>query len=88
MDLSDRVIQQEKKIKKLQLELNDLRQGLTVLQDYYCDLHSVFTQQEAAERNEKVRVMPVIDDDREFDGIWSFHRDVLIPEPSAHVSCT
>lgn len=88
MDLSDRVIQQEKKIKKLQLELNDLRQGLTVLQDYYCDLHSVFTQQELAERNEKVRIMPVIDDDREFDGIWSFHRDVLIPEPSAHVSCT
>lgn len=88
MDLSERVIQQERKIKKLQLELNDLRQGLTVLQDYYCDLHSVFTQQELAERNEKVRIMPVIDDDREFDGIWSFHRDVLISEPSAHVSCT
>ena len=46
MDITDRIIQQEKKIRKLEMDLNDLRQGLTVLQDYYCDLHSVLTRQE------------------------------------------
>lgn len=84
MDISDRVIEQEKKIKNLELELNDLRQGLTVLQDYYCDLHSVFTRQELAES--RVMVKPC-DDDSEFDGIWSFHKDALLPEPSAHIPC-
>lgn len=86
MDITDRIIQQEKKIRKLEMDLNDLRQGLTVLQDYYCDLHSVLTGQEILERTEGVRVMPS-DDDSEFDGIWSFHKDVVIPEPSAHISC-
>jgi hypothetical protein len=87
MDITNRIILQEKKMKKLELEMNDLRQGLTTLQDYYCDLHSVFTQQEIAESKEKVMVMPSCDDDREFDGIWSFHKDILITEPSAHISC-
>jgi hypothetical protein len=27
------------------------------------------------------------DDDSEFDGIWSFHKDILIPEPSGRISC-
>jgi uncharacterized protein (DUF3084 family) len=40
MDVTDRIILQEKKMKKLELELNDLRQGLAVLQDYYCDLQA------------------------------------------------
>ena len=86
MDLTDRIIQQEKKIRKLEMDLNDLRQGLSVLQDYYCDLHSVLTRQEILEKMVGVRVMPS-DDDSEFDGIWSFHKEVLIPEPSAHISC-
>jgi hypothetical protein len=87
MDLTDRIIQQEKKIRKLEMDLNDLRQGLTVLQDYYCDLHSVLTKQEIAEKKVGVRVMPS-DDDSEFDGIWNFHKDVLISEPSARISGT
>jgi predicted ribosome-associated RNA-binding protein Tma20 len=87
MDVTDRIILQEKKMKKLELELNDLRQGLAVLQDYYCDLHNVFTHQEIAESRAGVRVMPC-DDTSEFEGIWNFHKDILIPEPSAHVSCT
>lgn len=87
MDLTHRIILQEKKIKKLELEMNDLRQGLTTLQDYYCDLHSVFTHQEIEESKVKVTVMPPRDDESEFDGIWSFYKDILIPEPSAHVSC-
>ncbi|MCK9592506.1 MAG: hypothetical protein M0Q91_10915 [Methanoregula sp.] len=87
MDISDRIIRQEKMIKKLEMELNDLRQGLTILQDYYCDLHSILTRQEIAESRARVVVMPC-DDESEFDGIWNFHKDILIPEPSAHVSCT
>ena len=86
MDLTDRIILQEKKMKKLELELNDLRQGLTTLQDYYCDLHSVCTHQEIAESRVGVRVMPC-NDTIEFEGIWSFYKDILIPEPSAHISC-
>ena len=86
MDITDRIIQQEKKIRKLEMDLNDLRQGLTVLQDYYCDLHSVLTRQEIAEKMDGVKVMPA-DDDSEFDGIWSFHKDVVISEPSAYISC-
>ena len=86
MDITDRIIQQEKKIRKLEMDLNDLRQGLTVLQDYYCDLHSVLTGREILEKTERVTVMPS-DDDSEFDGIWSFHKDVVITEPSAHISC-
>ena len=31
-------------------------------------------------------VKPLNDEDREFDGIWSFHKDLLIPDPSAHIS--
>ena len=85
MEISDRIIQQEKKIKKLEMELNDLRQGLTVVQDYYCDLHSVSENRETAENIEQERVKPLNDDDREFDGIWSFHRERLIAEPSAYV---
>lgn len=87
MDISDRSIHQEKKIKKLELDMNDLRQGLTILQDYYCDLHNVFTNREIAESKETVTVMRLGDDDSEFEGIWNFHKDLLIPEPSAHISC-
>ena len=41
MDLSDRITSQEKKIKKLEMELNDLRQGLATVQDFYYDLQCV-----------------------------------------------
>jgi len=88
MKLPERLAQQEKKIERLELDLNDLRQGLTTLQDYYCDLHSIFTRQEIAERWENMRILPLYDDDSEFDGIWSFYKEILIAEPSAHISCT
>jgi hypothetical protein len=28
-----------------------------------------------------------VDEDREFEGIWRFHEDVLIPDPLARVPC-
>ncbi len=36
MECSDRIVNQEKKIKNLEMELNDLRQGLTTVEDIYC----------------------------------------------------
>jgi hypothetical protein len=85
IDSSDRISRQEKKIKKLELELNDLRQGLAVVQDYYHDLERFSENKEAAISLAHVMVKPLLDDDREFNGIWRFHRELLIPDPSAHI---
>ena len=87
MDHSEQITNQEKKIKNLELELNDLRQGLTTVQDYYCDLDRLTKNQEAAESIEQDIVRPQVDDEREFDGIWQFHEEMLIADPSAIVSC-
>ena len=87
MDHSEQITNQEKKIKNLELELNDLRQGLTTVQDYYCDLDRLTKNQEAAESIEQDIVRPQVDDEREFDGIWQFHEEMLIADPSAILSC-
>jgi hypothetical protein len=84
MELSDHIIDQEKKIKKLEMELNDLRQGLATVRDFYNDLRCVSGKQEAAESGERESVLRD-DDERESDGIWHFHREQLIADPSAHV---
>jgi hypothetical protein len=85
MDTPDRISTQEKKIKHLEMELNDLRQGLAVVQDFYRDLEHLSENSEAAMRLEKLVVRPLIDDDREFAGIWRFHGELLIPDPSGHI---
>ena len=85
MELSDQIINQEKKIKKLEMELNDLRQGLATVQDYYYDLQRDSEKQEATEIIEQEIVKPLNDEDREFEGIWRFHKERLIADPSAHV---
>lgn len=79
---------QKKKIRNLELELNDLRQGLTVVADYYRDLKSVSRQNEAREAVDAQIARPLVEDDAEFEGIWRFHEDVLVPDPAAHVPCT
>ena len=83
---SDWISWQEKKIFRLERELDDLRQGLAVVQDYYRDLERFSDDREAAARLEMVMVRPRFDDEREFNGIWKFHREFLIPDPSAHIS--
>ena len=85
MELSDHITSQEKKIKKLEMDLNDLRQGLATVRDFYYDLQCVSEKQEAAESIEQDIVQPLNDEDREFDGIWRFHKERLITDPSAHV---
>jgi DICT domain-containing protein len=85
MELSDHITSQEKKIKKLEMDLNDLRQGLATVRDFYNDLQCVSEKQETAESIEQDIVQPLNDEDREFDGIWRFHKERLIADPSAHV---
>jgi DICT domain-containing protein len=85
MDPSEQITNQEKKIKNLELELNDLRQGLTTVQDYYCDLERLTKNQEAAESIEQEIVRPQVDDEREFEGIWQFHEEMLIEDLSAGI---
>ena len=85
MELSDQITSQERKIKKLEMELNDLRQGLATVRDFYYDLQCGSEKQEAAESIEQEIVKPLNDEDREFDGIWRFHKERLIADPSAHI---
>jgi hypothetical protein len=87
MEHDDRIHEQEKKIRSLEMELNDLRQGLTVVADYYRDLRQVSRQQEAAGIVDRDLARPLVEEDREFEGIWRFHEDVLIPDPLSHVPC-
>jgi len=87
MEPADKIQEQEKKIKNLELELNDLRQGLTVVADYYRDLRQVSRQQVATEIVDQDIARPIVDEDREFEGIWRFHEEVLVPDPAAHVPC-
>ena len=84
MNPSDRISRQEKKIKHLEQELNDLRQGLVIVQDYYRDFEHISEDRNAALSFEKL-VRPLINDDREFNGIWKFHKEMLIADPSALV---
>ena len=88
MEPADKIHDQDKKIKNLELELNDLRQGLTVVADYYRDLRQVSRQQIAAEIVDQDLARPLVEEEREFEGIWRFHEDVLLPDPAAHVPCT
>ena len=88
MEPADQILEHEKKIRNLEQELNDLRQGLTVVTDYYLDLKKASRQQEAAEAVDEAVAKPLVDEDREFESIWRFHEEVLVPDPAAHVPCT
>ena len=74
MEPDDTIQEQEKKIKSLELELNDLRQ--------------VSRQQVATEIVDLDIARPLVNDVQEFAGIRRFHEDVLVPDPVAHVPCS
>jgi hypothetical protein len=78
--------EQERKLKNLEQELNDLRQGLTVVTDYYKDLEKVSRQQEAVVTVDETITRQLMDEEREFEGIWRFHEEMLIGDPEAHVA--
>jgi hypothetical protein len=77
----------ERKLHNLELELNDLRQGLAVVADYSRDLRGVTKKQDAAVELDETVVKQLVEDDLEFESIWRFHEEMLIADPSARVAC-
>ena len=88
MEPPDQIHEKEKKVKNLERELNDLRQGLAVVTDYYCDLERASKRREACAELDQAIIKPLIKEDLEVEGISSFYEEVLIADPAAHVPCT
>ncbi|HEX3002065.1 MAG TPA: hypothetical protein VHN82_06820 [Methanoregula sp.] len=85
MDPAEKITHTEEKIKGIEQDLNDLRQGLTLVADYYRDLQKLSRQQDAVEAVDEILARPLVDEDIEFEGIWKFHEDVLVADPDARV---
>ena len=85
MDPSEKINNTEQKIKGLEQDLNDLRQGLTLVADYYRDLQKMSKQQDAVEAVDEILARPLVDEDIEFEGIWKFHEDSLIADSDSRV---
>jgi len=87
MEPSDHLSDTEKKLRSLEQDLNDLRQGLTLVNDYYRDLEKISRQQDAVEAVDEIIAKPLVDDDLEFEGIWRFHEDILVADAASAVPC-
>jgi hypothetical protein len=87
MEPADKSTEQSKKLRSLEMALNDLRQGLTVVADFHRDLRQVSRQQKAAEIVDQDIARPLLDEDHEFEGIWRFREDALVADPAAQVPC-
>jgi hypothetical protein len=88
MKPEDQIPDQEKKLKNLEHELNDLRQGLTIVADYYRDLSQTSKEKAAVEELDETIVKPLVKDDLEFESIWKFRENVLVADPGFRVPCT
>ncbi len=88
MESPDKINTTDKKIKGLEQDLNDLRQGLTLVSDYYRDLERISRQQDAVIAVDEIIAKPLMDDDIEFESIWRFHEEILVPDPEAHIPLT
>ena len=75
------------KISTLEKELADLRQGLCVVQDCCHDLEKVGNKQDAEETVDQSLLKPLMREEEEFEGIWKFHDELLIPDPRSQVPC-
>ena len=87
MEPPEPVTEKNLKIKNLEMELNDLRQGLATVTDYYRDLETASKEQVASLAIDEGIIKPLMEDELEFEGIWSFHEKVLVAEPWALVPC-
>ncbi len=85
MEPADTASEKKEKITTLERELADLRQGLCLVQDYYHDLERVARKQDAEENVDQSLLKPLIEEDGEFEGIWKFHDEMLIPDPRSSV---
>jgi len=75
------------KIQTLEKELADIRQGLCLVQDYHDELEKVAKKQDAEEMVDQSLLKPLLREDGEFEGIWRFHEEMLIPDPRSFVPC-
>jgi len=87
MEPTDHLNDTEKKLKGLEQDLNDLRQGLTLVNDYYRDLEKISKHQDAVEAVDEIIAKPLVDDDIEFEGIWRFHEEALVEDAGVAVPC-
>jgi hypothetical protein len=75
----------KEKIQTLEKELTDLRQGLCLIQDYDHELKEVREKQDAEETVDQSLLKPLIQEDEEFEGVWKFHDEMLIPDTGSQV---
>lgn len=85
MEPADPEQEKREKIAMIEKELADLRQGLCLVQDYYHDLDAVAKKQDAEEDVGQSLLRPLLEEDEEFEGIWKFHDEMLIPDPASSV---
>ena len=85
MEQADPQKEKSMRISDLEKELSDLRQGLCIVQDYYHDLEKVAKAQDADERVDQSLLKPLLAEDAEFEGIWKFYEEMLIPDPASSV---
>jgi hypothetical protein len=88
MPPEDQGTEKKQKLESLERELSDLRQGLCLVQDYYHDLEKVAKKQDAEENVDESLLKPLMKEDEEFEGIWKFHAEMLIPDPASAVPST
>jgi len=79
--------EKQQKIRELEKEVADLRQGLCIVQDYYHDLEETGREQDAEENVGRTFLKPLITEDSEFEGIWKFHDEMVIHDPATNVPC-
>ena len=85
MHTLDIIQEQEKRIKSLETELTELRQGLVAMNDYFLEFRAAASEKSAsAELNIGV-VRPLKEEEVEFEGIWDFHRLMLISDHTGSI---
>ncbi len=87
MDAGEKGTGRKEKIETLERELADLRQGLCVVQDFYSELEKTAKEQDAEEDVDRALLKPLIAEDTEFEGIWKFRDEMIIPDPAGTVPC-
>jgi len=82
---ADREQETKEKIQSLEKELADLRQGLCLVEDYHQNLKKVADKQAAEEAVDQSLLKPLLREDEEFEGIWRFHDEMLVPDARSQV---
>jgi hypothetical protein len=85
MAAEDQGRQTKEKVRTLEKELADLRQGFCIVQDYHQNLKKTAQRQDAEETVEQALLRSLMREDEEFEGIWKFHGDMLVPDPGSQV---